>query len=105
MNYWYSLNLGDAMFSFEPAEKIALAIKAWQASQVDNLLALTCAAVFTRNDSEGRLHCQTIAFFSPDTAAVALQFGAHPCPRPPRDGLDLLTEDPAAWSLLFPENR
>ena len=58
-------------------------------------------AVFVRPESEGRLHCEVIAYFSPAAAEVAKACGAQPCPKPVRAGLGLLAGDDEAWSVLF----
>ena len=47
-------------------------------------------AVFVRSVSEGRLHCEVIAYFSPAAADVAKTFDGQPCPKPAREGLGLL---------------
>jgi hypothetical protein len=60
-------------------------------------------AVFTRPESEGRLHCEVIVYFSPAAQQVAMAFGAEPCEKPARDGLGLLAGDSGCWSVLFPE--
>jgi hypothetical protein len=60
-------------------------------------------AVFTRPESEGRLHCEVIAYFSPAARDVALAFDAEPCEKPARAGLGLLAGAEQAWSALFPE--
>ena len=60
-------------------------------------------AVFTRPESEGRLHCEVIAYFSPAAREIAIAFDAEPCEKPARAGLVLLAGDERAWSLLFPE--
>jgi len=60
-------------------------------------------AVFTRPESEGRLHCEIIADFSPATTGVARAFAAEPCQKPVRMGLSLLAGDPGCWEILFPE--
>jgi hypothetical protein len=60
-------------------------------------------AVFTRVESEGRLHCEVIAYFSPATADVAKKFNTEPCGKPVRTGLVLLAGDERGWSVLFPE--
>lgn len=60
-------------------------------------------AVFTRQDSEGRLHCEVTAYFSPAAAHVARAFDAQPCERPSRSGLGLLAGDKLCWSVLFPD--
>lgn len=61
-------------------------------------------AVFTRPESEGRLHCEVMAYFSPAAREVAIAFEAEPCEKPVRAGLGLLAGDERAWSLLFPES-
>ncbi|MDM7911752.1 MAG: hypothetical protein QUS09_01505, partial [Methanotrichaceae archaeon] len=60
-------------------------------------------AVFTRPESEGRLHCKVMAYFSPAAADVAETFDAEPCVKPARAGLGLLAGDERSWSVLFPE--
>ena len=61
-------------------------------------------AVFTRSESEGRLHCEVIAYFSPAADEVAKAFGARPCTKPERAGLVLLAGDDGSWPFLFPES-
>lgn len=61
-------------------------------------------AVFTRPESEGRLHCEIIVYFSPAVKKLAEAFDAEPCDKPERAGLGLLAGDERAWSVLFPEN-
>lgn len=60
-------------------------------------------AVFTRPESEGRLYCEVIAYFSPAAVGVAQAFDAQPCMKPTRAGLGLLAGDQASWAVLFPE--
>ena len=60
-------------------------------------------AVFTRPESEGRLYCEVIAYFSPAAYEIAAAFDAEPCEKPVRSGLGLLAGDPGCWSLLFPD--
>lgn len=60
-------------------------------------------AVFTRPESEGRLHCEIMAYFSPAAQEVAEAFDAEPCGKPARAGLGLLAGEEACWSVLFPE--
>jgi hypothetical protein len=102
MNHtWHSLPLGDGMTADEPAEEIRAVFQA----------AFTSAgepadmAVFTRHESEGRLHCEVIAYFSPSAAGLAELFEAEPCERPSRSGLGLLAGNEISWSVLFPENN
>ena len=61
-------------------------------------------AVFTRSDSEGRLHCELSVYFSPAAVEVAKAFDAKPCDQPLKNGLDLLAGDKDCWLILFPES-
>jgi hypothetical protein len=60
-------------------------------------------AIFTRPESEGRLHCEVIAYFSPAAQEIAKAFDAEPCEKPTRSGLDLLAGGEESWSVLFDE--
>lgn len=62
-------------------------------------------AVFTRHESEGRLHCELVAYFSPTSVVVAKKFDAEPCVRPIPAGLNLLAGSEDCWSALFPEHK
>jgi hypothetical protein len=99
MKSWYSVSLGDGMMAGTPSVEIeeAFARKFNAAGKPQDM------AVFTRPESEGRLHCEVIAYFSPSAVDVALDFDAEPCEIPARSGLGLLAGDPGCWSLLFPE--
>ena len=101
MEIWYSLVLGDGMtsgaFSAEVEEAFAPTFLA--AGRPPAM------AVFTRPESEGRLHCEVIAYFSPAARDVANALDAEPCERPTRAGLSLLAGDAASWTLLFPEGK
>ncbi len=61
-------------------------------------------AIFTRYESEGRLQCEVVAYFTPAALDVAKIFDAEPCEKPTRSGLGLLAGDERAWSALFPES-
>jgi hypothetical protein len=98
MSNWFSLSLGDGMMADEPSEEIRKKFLSMENASVD-------AAVFKRLESEGRLHCEAIAYFSPAAAALAKTFEARPCPKPSRSGLGLLVGDEKSWQLLFPENE
>lgn len=98
MDYWYSLNLGDAIMAAGPTAELETAFKKTFAEAGSPREM----AVFTRLESEGRLHCEAIAYFSPAAGEVAQAFLAQPCPKPNRAGLGLLAGSPEAWSLLFP---
>lgn len=62
-------------------------------------------AVFTRNESEGRLHCEVIAYFSPAAVVLANEFEAKPCERPSQSGLGLLAGNNQCWHVLFPASE
>jgi hypothetical protein len=100
MNTWYSISLGDGIMAVTPTAEIEQAF----------LQSFTAAgrppemAVFTRSETEGRLHCEVIAYFSPAAVNVAKEFDVEPCERPARAGLGLLAGDERSWSVLFPEN-
>jgi hypothetical protein len=100
MAFWYSLSLGDGITAALPSTEI----------EEKFLKSFTAAgqrkdmAVFTRPESEGRLYCEIMAYFSPAAREVALAFDAEPCGKPARAGLNLLAGDPDAWSVLFPES-
>jgi len=100
MDTWYSKALGDGMMAALPSDEIE-----------EKFLHLFIAAgkplnmaVFTRSESEGRLHCEVTAYFSPAARDVAVVFDARPCEKPARAGLGLLAGDEPSWSALFPES-
>lgn len=101
INSWYSLTLGDGMWAptlSAQIEKEFLAVFEKSDKPLD-------MAVFTRNESEGRLHCEVIAYFSPAARAIAEAFDAEPCEKPSRTGLSLLTGDPNCWMFLFQDGN
>lgn len=98
-NTWHALDLGDAMMASEPMEQIRQAFDEF----VSQKGISPEDAIFTRNDSEGRLHCQVTAFFSPATYHIAEMFDAEPCEKPNRDNLDLLVGLDICWAVLFPK--
>jgi hypothetical protein len=101
MATWYSVSLGDGITSGLPAVEIEEAFgKLFTAESRSPE-----KAVFTRPESEARLHCEVIAYFSPAAAELAKLFDAEPCERPARSGLGLLAGAESSWSVLFPEER
>ena len=62
-------------------------------------------ALFVRHESEGRLHCEVIVYFSPAAVIVAKTVNATPCNKPSSDGLGLLAGSEESWSILFPEKQ
>ena len=98
---WFSKTLGDGMMAYGSIQRILEAFKPLYEAAGEPL----DMAVFTRHDSEGRLHCEVTAYFSPAAAEVARIFDAEPCERPLHRGLDLLAGSPRCWSMIFPEDK
>ena len=99
MNKWYSLRLGDGIVAAGPLIEIEEVFR-------NRFIAggePPEMAVFTRSETEGRLHCEVIAYFSPAASDVAKAFDAESCMRPAREGLDLLAGSPRCWPVLFPD--
>ena len=100
METWYSASLGDGITAVTPSaeiEEIFLTSFTAEGNPPE-------MAVFTRPESEGRLHCEVIAYFSPAALDVAKAFNAQPCEKPERVGLALLAGEKRSWSVLFPES-
>jgi hypothetical protein len=98
-NTWHSLSLGDGITADESTEEVRAAFQELYKSPE----SAADIAIFTRNESEGRLHCEVIAYFSPAASALAKAFDAEPCQRPQRSGLGLLIGSDQSWANLFPE--
>lgn len=99
MESWYSISLGDGITAPTPSDDIEqIFVESFNAAGKPADMA-----VFTRAESEGRLHCEVIAYFSPAARKVAKVFDAQPCEKPERVGLGLLAGDSNCWSVLFPE--
>ena len=101
MDSWYSKELGDGIMAAMPSDEIETAFRQQfnAAGKPPNM------AVFTRLESEGRLHCEVIAYFSPAAMELARAFEAGPCEKPSRAGLALLAGEKLSWSILFPESE
>jgi hypothetical protein len=98
---WYSIALGDGMWAptlSAQIEEIFLPLFGEAGKPVD-------MAVFTRSESDGRLHCEVIAYFSPAAQAIAEAFDAEPCEKPSRIGLGLLAGNPNCWVFFFPDGN
>ena len=101
MSPWYRLSLGDGMTAGLPSAEIEEAFRpAFVAAGSPPEMA-----VFTRPESEGRLYCEVIAYFSPAASAIAEVFDAEPCVKPARSGLALLAGDEESWFALFDETE
>jgi len=101
MGLWFGKNLGDAMLAWEHLDHIEdLYVSVYgKANQRRDV------AVFYRHESEGRLHCEVCAYFSPAAVELARAAAAEPCEQPSQDSLSLLVGSEACWTALFPEHR
>jgi hypothetical protein len=99
MSPWFRQSLGDPLTAGEPMARIEELFRAAfaRAGGPGDM------AVFVRPESEGRLHCDVRAYFSPASAEVARAVQADPCAQPAPDGLSLLAGAHEAWRALFPE--
>ena len=85
---WFAKNLGDAMLASEALDQI----RASYASKYEGTDSRNSAAVFIRHESEGRLHCEVMAYFSPGAFRLA-------------EALDCRTDLCLVWALPPPEQR
>jgi len=97
MGTWRALALGDGVIATPMCENL----KQQFAQTFSSASEHPYAAIFKRQDSESSLHCEVTAYFSPDAESVAIAFGATPCARPIRAGLELLAGDKQCWAVLF----
>ena len=102
MSHWFAKSLGDAMLAGESLARVEALFSSMYANTDSHRREM---AVFIRHESEGRLHCEVIVYFSPASVAVAKTVDAEPCERPLPDGLGLLAGPEEAWETLFPERR
>lgn len=94
-------SLGDPLLAEEPIARIEeLFRSAYTRAGGPNDMA-----IFIRHESEGRLHCELRAFFSPASAEVAKAVDAEESDRPAPDGLSLLAGAHDAWPTLFPDRQ
>jgi hypothetical protein len=101
MSHWFSKGLGDPLLAGESLSRIEERFRA----EYESAGGPPDMAVFVRHESEGRLHCEVRAYFSPAAARVASAVAAAPCSRPYPEGLGLLAGAPASWRALFPDRQ
>jgi hypothetical protein len=99
MRNWFYKNLGDPLL----AEPALAQIKSLYATHFANANPPDDLAIFVRHESEGRLHCEVMVYFSPAAAAIARAVAAIACQAPTSADLGLLAGADSAWSILFPE--
>jgi hypothetical protein len=98
MNTWFSKNLGDALLAADALEHI----KARFLAEYTKTNQPTDMALFIRHESEGRLQCEVVLYFSPASASVARTVDAVSCKTPSPDDLGLLVGSADARSVFFP---
>ena len=99
MSPWFSKSLGDPRLAGEPLSRLEALFRAARVQAGDP----GEMALFVRQESGGRLHCELTAYFSPASAAVARAVEADRCERPSPEGLSLLAGAPESWRALFPD--
>jgi hypothetical protein len=101
MAVWFAKNLGDAMLASEALDQIRLSY----AATYKEAESRQRAAVFIRHESDGRLHCEVMAYFSPGAFSLAEAFDAVPCRRPSPDDLSLHAGPDDCWQDIFETAR
>ncbi len=97
MKNWFIKNLGDAMLAYDQQDLIKqLILSAYEDAENPKEMV-----AFIRHESEGRLHCEVIIYFSPMLASVAKEVNATPCVKPSSDGLSILSGSQDSWLALF----
>lgn len=98
MNGWSRKNLGDAQLAGPELDRVAARVKSALAEAgPDGDLA-----AFVRHESDGRLHCEVVVYFSPAALGVARELGASPCLPPAPGDLGVLAGRRDAQTRLFP---
>lgn len=97
MGGWFRKDLGDGILAAVPLDRIEASFRAaFELAGRPHDMAL-----FVRQTSEGRLHCEVTLYFSPAAAAVAHACNARPCARPEVAGLALLVGADDCLKTLF----
>jgi hypothetical protein len=86
---WFQKNLGDASLAQENLQQL----KQQFLQTYPDQSATHDKALFYRHQSEGRLHCEVIVYFSPATADLATAVAATTCNKPDFSNLGLLIGD------------
>ena len=97
MAAWFVKNLGDAMLVSDALDHI----ESVYASLYQRADSPHDAAVFIRHESEGRLHCEVMAYFSPNSFLLAAELDAAPCNRPSKEDLSMHVGNEDSWQTLF----
>lgn len=97
MTKWFKKNLGDGILAHVSCEEIKEMFQtSTEVSENDPE-----RAVFIKQISDGQLHCEVIAYFSPASENIANRFNAVPCNKPLIENLTLLVGNEDSWKTLF----
>jgi len=97
MAAWFAKSMGDAMLAWDSLNRIETLYTSLY-GEADGCCNI---AVFIRHESEGRLHCEVMAYFSPDAFLLAAALDAAPCSRPLKHDLSLHVGPEDCWQKLF----
>ncbi len=85
MPNWFYKNLGDATLAAPALDEVCALFDRLYADTKSSSVAL-----YTRHESEGRLHCQLVLYCSPAASELAAALQAVTCREPSLQGLNLL---------------
>jgi hypothetical protein len=97
MTGWFAKNLGDAMLAGDSLDRIEAAYSSLYGRDDSH----QDVAVFIRHESEGRLHCEEMAYFSPNSFLLAAALDTAPCKRPSKHDLSLHVGPGDSWQTVF----
>jgi hypothetical protein len=83
---WHAINCGDPTLCDPVVQKVLQTYE--RVSSTDHLPP--GAAIYSRHESRGDLHCELILYFTSEAAVVAQELGAIACNEPAPQGLSLL---------------
>jgi hypothetical protein len=91
MTTWHTKNLGDPLLASDSLEEIKRLFSLMFGDDgYSDENKHPDAVIFVRNESEGRLHCEVIVYFSPGTVNLAKSLGATACIQPSPHDLSVL---------------
>lgn len=83
---WYCLSCGDPTLCVERIDQIRQAFE-----QLHRSAGLADgAAILSRHESSGGVHCELVLYFTPEAEPVACTFEALACNKPTHYGLSVL---------------
>ena len=86
MNLWFYINLGDAMLATEALYQLKNDFN----DHFQKMQSPKDMTLFYRHETEARLHCEVVVYFSPACTPIAKILNAKPCKIPSMVGLSYL---------------